>query len=373
MIPELETADFEAILAPLAGDQPTGVDLRQDFSPTSIYFRLRDARAQARDAERQADTEGSDEGVSALWRPVATMAIGALKSTSKDLEVATWLTEALVRIAGLRGLMAGASVIGGLVERHWDGLFPMPEEGDMEIRVAAVAGLSGQGADGTLMQPLRKAALFRRPDGSPFSLWQYQASVELSGITDPARRAQRIDSGVLPFEEVEKEARVAGAAHWSAQRDLITKTLAAWKEMERAFDEKAGEASPAANRVRELLEFVSETCGRFAPPDATDGAAEMTSATAGDGAAVVAAGTAVVATPGGITGREQALRQLTEIAAWFKRNEPSSPIGFTLDEAVRRARLGWPELVAELVSDETARHSLLTSVGIKPPSADSQQ
>ena len=368
MIPELETADFEAILAPLAGDQPTGVDLRQDFSPTSVYFRLRDARAQARDAERQADTQGNDDGVLALWRPVATLAIGALKSTSKDLEVATWLTEALVRIAGLRGLMAGASVIGGLVDRHWDGLFPLPEEGDVEIRVAAVSGLSGQGADGTLMQPLRKIALFRRADGSPFSLWQYQASVELSGITDPARRAQRIDSGVLPFEEVEKEARVAGGAHWSAQRELIDKTLEAWKDMERAFDEKAGEASPAANRVRDLLEFVSETCRRFAPPDTTDGAAEMTSATAtaGDGAAVVAM-------PGAITGREQALRQLTEIAGWFKRNEPSSPIGFTLDEAVRRARLGWPELVVELVSDETARQALLTSVGIKPPSTEPQQ
>jgi type VI secretion system protein ImpA len=72
---------------------------------------------------------------------------------------------------------------------------------------------------------------------------------------------------------------------------------------------------------------------------------------------------------GAISRREQALRQLTEIAAWFKRNEPSSPIGFTLDEAVRRARLGWPELVAELVADETARHSLLTSAGIRPPPA----
>jgi type VI secretion system protein ImpA len=112
---------------------------------------------------------------------------------------------------------------------------------------------------------------------------------------------------------------------------------------------------------------VSETCRRFAPPEATGGAAEMTSVTTGDGSAVVAA------TPGSITGREQALRQLTEIAAWFRRNEPSSPIGFTLDEAVRRARLGWPELVAELVSDETARHSLLISAGIKPPSAEPQQ
>ncbi|MBS0522972.1 MAG: type VI secretion system protein TssA [Proteobacteria bacterium] len=364
MIPELETADFEAILAPLAGDHPAGVDLRQDFSPTSIYFRLRDARAQARDAERQADSQGGEEGQSTLWRPVVTMATDVLKSSSKDLEVATWLTEALVRIAGLRGLAAGASIIAGLVERHWDGLFPMPEEGAMESRLAAVAGLSGQGADGTLMQPLRKIALFRRPDGSPFSLWQYQAAVELSGISDPARRAQRIDSGVLPFEEVEKEARMAGADHWSEQRDIISKALASWKGMERALDEKAGEESPAGNRVRELLEFVSETCLRFAPPDLAegDGASMTTNETAGDAAPVVAM-------PGAISGREQALRQLTEIAAWFKRNEPSSPIGFTLDEAVRRARLGWPELVAELVSDEAARHSLLTSAGIKPPAA----
>ena len=84
-------------------------------------------------------------------------------------------------------------------------------------------------------------------------------------------------------------------------------------------------------------------------------------------------GAAVASQPGAIAGREQALRQLTEIAAWFKRNEPSSPIGFTLDEAVRRARLGWPELVAELVADETARYSLLTSAGIKPPSSEPQQ
>ena len=69
MIPELETADLEAILAPLAGEQPTGVDLREDYAPNSIYFRLRDARAGARDAERQAETEGGDEGLPALWRP----------------------------------------------------------------------------------------------------------------------------------------------------------------------------------------------------------------------------------------------------------------------------------------------------------------
>ena len=360
MIPELETADLEAILAPLAGEQPTGVDLREDYAPNSIYFRLRDARAGARDAERQAETEGGDEGLPALWRPVATLAISALKANSKDLEVATWLTEALVRIAGLRGLMAGASVIGGLVERYWDGIFPMPDEHGMETRVAAVAGLSGQGADGTLLQPLRKSIVFRRPDGTPFSLWQYQAALELSGISDPARRAQRVDAGVVPFEDVEKEARLAGATHWSAQRNSVVEVLAAWKGMESALDAKAGPASPSGNRVREVLELMLDISTRFAPQNAPDAAT---------GSGEPAAGEASSAAPaaGAVTGREQALRRLAEVAEWFKHNEPNSPIGFTLDEAARRARLAWPDLVAELVSDETARQTLLTSAGMKRP------
>jgi type VI secretion system protein ImpA len=365
MIPELETADFEAILAPLAGDQPTGVDLREDYTPTSIYFRLRDARAGARDAERLAESDGGEEGLPALWRPVAALAIGALKLNSKDLEVATWLTEALVRIAGLRGLMAGASVIGGLVDRFWDGLFPMPDDHGMETRVAAVAGLSGQGSDGTLMQPLRKFVVFRRPDGSPFSLWQYQAALELSGISDPDRRAQRIEAGVVPFEDVEKEARLAGGPYWSAQRDSLVEVIAAWKEMERVLDEKAGPASPSGNRVREALELMLGISKRFAPQETIP---EGEPSAGGDPAAGDAS--SVTAPPGAVTGREQALRQLAEVAAWFKRNEPNSPIGFTLDEAARRARLAWPDLVAELVSDETARQTLLTSAGMKRPVAE---
>jgi type VI secretion system protein ImpA len=363
MIPELETADFEAILAPLAGEPPTGVDLREDYAPNSIYFRLRDARAGARDAERQAETEGGDEGLPALWRPVATLAMTALKANSKDLEVATWLTEALVRIAGLRGLMAGAAVISGLVERYWDGVFPMPDEHGMETRLAAVAGLSGQGADGTLMQPLRKSIVFRRPDGTPFSLWQYQAALELSGISDPERRAQRIAAGVVPFEDVEKEARLAGGPYWSAQRDALVEVLAAWKGMESALDAKAGPESPSGNRVREVLQLMLDISTRFAPQSAADEATGGDEAGVGDASAAPAAA-------GTLTGREQALRRLAEVAEWFKRNEPNSPIGFTLDEATRRARLAWPDLVAELISDETALQTLLTSAGMKRPVAE---
>ena len=48
-----------------------------------------------------------------LWRTVRELALKTLTETTKDLEVAAWLTEALVRSHGLAGLAAGAQVIGG--------------------------------------------------------------------------------------------------------------------------------------------------------------------------------------------------------------------------------------------------------------------
>ena len=130
---ELGPDDLEAILAPIPGDQPVGTDLREAETATSVYYRLRDARSDARAAERQADSPerqdagGAEEALQSKWRPVATMAAAALKESTKDLEIASWLTEALVRMSGLEGLKAGASIIAGLVERYWDGLFPLPK------------------------------------------------------------------------------------------------------------------------------------------------------------------------------------------------------------------------------------------------------
>ncbi|GAC1346833.1 MAG: type VI secretion system protein TssA [Acetobacteraceae bacterium] len=370
MPPSSDLFDLNSILGPIEGDAPAGVDLRLDYSPTSVYFRLRDARAEARDAERQAETAGSDETMAPQWRTVQSLALQALGSSAKDLEVAAWLTEALVRTAGLRGLATGATVIAGLVERYWDDLFPTPDEDGIETRVAPVAGLSGQGVDGTLMQPLRKTVLFNRPDGSPFGLWRYEAAVDLSGIVDAARRAARIEAGVVPFEEVEKEARIAGPKHWAALRAEVAEALTAWQAMGAALDARAGVDSPSTSRVRDILQVMAAAANRFAPPEET--------AAAGSEPAAVN-GATVAEAPGGrpgapadvlaaaIAGREQALRQLGEVAAWFRRTEPHSPLSYTLDDAVRRGRMSLPELLAEVMPDEAGRVALLTTLGIRPP------
>ena len=363
----LEDFDVEAILAPIPGDAPCGADPREDVSANSIYFRLRDARAEARELERQSEASGTDDRAPPLpWRTVRSLATTGLSQNAKDLEFASWLTEALVRASGLRGLGTGAAVVQGLLDRYWDGLYPTPDEDGIETRIAPLAGLAGQSADGTLMQPLRKMTLFNRPDGTPFGFWQYELSVELSGITDATRRQQRLDLGVVPFDDLEKEARMAGSPHWVTLAAEITGALASWDAMTASLDERAGALSPSTRRVRDLLVVMESVAARFTPgggavaaPVAQPGAA----ATPGVGIATAAA---PAPTPGGIDGREEALRQLGDIAAWFKRHEPNSPLAYTLDEAVRRGRMSWPDLIAEVMPDATGRHALLNTLGIKP-------
>jgi type VI secretion system protein ImpA len=81
----------------------------------------------------------------------------------------------------------------------------------------------------------------------------------------------------------------------------------------------------------------------------------------------VAAGAAQVAS------REDALRALGEIANFFRRTEPHSPLSYTLDEAVRRGRMTWPELLAEVVADTDTRNTILNTLGIRPPPPEASE
>jgi type VI secretion system protein ImpA len=65
--------------------------------------------------------------------------------------------------------------------------------------------------------------------------------------------------------------------------------------------------------------------------------------------------------------RDDALKTLETIAGFFRKTEPTSPLAYTLDDAIRRARLSWPELLAEVVPDEAVRLTILTSLGIRLP------
>ncbi len=361
--------NLEALLAPIPGDSPVGADLREDFSSQSPYNRLRDARSEARDAEKLIDAGNADvPDPTSMWRNVRDLALKTLRETSKDLEVAAWLTEAMVRGNGLLGLAAGARTIAGLAEKYWDTVFPLPsEEYGLEDRIAPVQGLNGQDGGGSLMQPLNKIVLFDRPDGSPVAYYNYTQSAQLTQL-DKARLEARIKAGAVPYADMEKEAR-AQSRRLAVVRADARAALKAWEDMAKLLDEKAGADSPSTSHVRDVLRNIMGVANRYAPPEAaTPDAAEETEETTvqDDEMETASAASGPRVAVGQVMNREGALKQLEDLSAWFRSTEPHSPLAYTLEEAVRRGRLTWPELLEELLTDKAVRDGLLTKLGIRP-------
>jgi len=362
--------DLAALLAPLAGDAPAGVDLRQDFSPQSLYFRLRDARSEARQAERMIDQAADNPplpeaswGVKrdTAWRGIRELAGRALLERTKDLEIAAWYTEALLRSDGLGGFTAGSLLLAGLAEAFWDALYPLPDEDGIATRVAPISGLND--SDGSLIQPLRKLPMLPRRDGSMLTFYDHEQSAEVAAISDPARREQRLAGGeVAPLEEVESWARAAAQSHLAPLRAAAEAAYAAWEAMAEIMAARAGADGPSTSRVRDVLEQIRRVAAKYAPPEAAPeagaepgGEALAAGAQPGSGYAAIGAGS-----------REDMLRELGRIADFFRRTEPHSPLAYTLEEAVRRGRMNWPELLEEIVPDPTARSAIQTALGIKP-------
>jgi type VI secretion system protein ImpA len=361
--------DLEALLAPLdAGEGGVGEDLRGDFSPTSPYQRLRDARAAARAEERARDSEGEVDSVPAEgWRDVARIGQETLSGRTKDFEIAAWLTEALVRQHGLPGLTAGAKLITGLCELYWDAGFPLPDDEGLDGRAAPIGGLAGSGSDGTVMQPLRRLALFRRTDATPLGLYQWEQAEETEAIVNEERLAARRAAGVPEVATLLAEARIDRGFLQAVAQDAVA-AREAWQAMEQATDQRFGSEAPATRNVSVLLDRMIEVTMRLgggapagAAPVETPGAVA-----AGGGAAPRAGAQPAGSGPAALETREDALRELGRIAEYFRRTEPHSPLSYTLEEAVRRGRMTLGELLAEVLPDQDARYGLLSRLGIRP-------
>jgi len=356
--------DIESLVAPVSESSPAGSNLREDSSPASVYLRLKDARSAARLAEKRADQEGENLGVTSDWRTILEIAPKALKEQSKDLEVSAWLIEALVRSQGFAGLRDGFCLARRLVEQYWDTLFSLEDEEGVATKVAPLTVLNGIDGAGTLLQPIRKIALTRAVGEGPFLVYQYEQAVKLA-------ESHKEGNGAVKLETFMAAANASGGPFYVAMVEDIQESIAELENLSSALDERAGRDAPPTSAIRGVLASTLEMVQSFA----RDLIARATQIATRDTTEVVAAGnggdvhsgTGAVRLNGGVHNREEALRVLLQIAEYFRQNEPQSPVGTTLEELVRRARMPFSDLLLELLADKSAWRSALTSAGIKPP------
>ncbi|MGA2077966.1 MAG: type VI secretion system protein TssA [Terriglobia bacterium] len=345
------------LLSPIPGDNPCGGDLRY----TPIYDKIKEAR---REEEEVQDGEWKTEGKKADYPQVVKLAVEAL-STTKDLQIAAWLTDALLRTEGYAGLKQGLDLIQGLLSTFWDGLYPQLEDGDAELRAAPLEWIGFN-----LVLPVQSASLNKAKHGWLDYTESRKLGYEEQADSDDkkAARAKLIEQGRVAPEAFDKSFAETPKAFYVAAEAALDGSMATVQAMDKLCQEKFGNLAPSFTDLKKVLETVRHTAHlllqkkRETEPDVVEAGAEAAPEGAGEGAGGegAAAGSGVAGrTAGGAGGivipladgepaqRRDAISSVARAAAALRKLDPYSPAPYLMLRGLR-----WGELRAALQSSD---------------------
>jgi type VI secretion system protein ImpA len=327
----------DTLLNPLPGDQPCGADLRYD----PLYDKIKEARREDDDAPQG---EWERPRKVADWPQVIKLATEALDKRSKDLQVAVWLTEALLRREGCAGLGEGLTLLRGLVERFWDQVHPQLEDGDAELRAAPLEWL------GTRLN----VAVKRIPvTASGLALLRYQESrtvpAEQEAEQDESKSAARqtaVNEGKLTPEEFDQGFGATPKAWYRQTASEVETAQTALQALSSLCDERFGRDAPSFIPMREALAELHRGVQALLArklqlePDPVD--ATATAAAAGSPAGVAVGAGAASGLPVEPVDRADAAARIVAAARFLRRAEPTSPVSYLTLRVLR-----WGELRAQ--------------------------
>lgn len=360
--------ELEELIQPISDESPCGEDLRLDASVESIYYKLRDCRNSARKEERQAliDPDNYDS-IADGWVELADLAITALKEKTKDLEVSAWLIEALTRINGLEGLVKGYQLASELINRYWDdGLYPAEDEDGLTTRVSPISGLNGYDGNGSLIMPIKSISISDTSQEDNYMMWQYEQALQIERIDDPDKKQKRLDSGAVTLDSINKSVSLTDSTFYQKLDAEIKQSQQVYAEFVDSLDKVTEDLPQPTSNIKNALAECQEAVNYLAKDKLAD-IEEVIEQQEGVSEQEYSAKPKADKT---IQDRQHALNKLEEVAMFFRKTEPHSPISYMLNQSVKWSQLSLPELLQQLIPDSDARDNYFKLSGIPVESDD---
>jgi type VI secretion system protein ImpA len=244
----------KSLLDPIAGANPSGQNLRL----LPIYDQIREAR---REDDSLAQGAWQRERKIANHVLAAKLIQQALTTQSKDLQLAVWLCDSLLKSQGIRGLQNGLAVCQALLERFWGTLFPQIDDGDLDGRAAPL-----EWAASKLLVPVKSVPLCH--GGYNFLEYTDSRTVEYEEFAkskdQKAARERALKDGKLAPELFDKSFAETPKAFYQdldAQFDSAIKAVQGLDETCAACFGR--ESAPSFTRLQETLQEVRRLVHQF--------------------------------------------------------------------------------------------------------------
>jgi type VI secretion system protein ImpA len=144
----------ESVLIPISTEKPAGDDLRA----LKDWVDIRKARPNLSDTADKRDWEPANP-IKTDWSTYKGLVEKALCTKSKDLELGVFLTDACARLHGFAGIRDGVWAVRGLLAEFANkGLYPLPEDGNLEARYGKLDWMNEK-----LAEVIREVPITMRP------------------------------------------------------------------------------------------------------------------------------------------------------------------------------------------------------------------
>ena len=344
--------DIPSLLEPIPGENPCGEALRY----TDVYDKIKEARREEDETLPQGiwktDLKKAD------WERVDHLCREALKTKSKDLQIALWLTEARLRLEGIGGLAEGLELIRGLTQTYWDSFYPLQDKGGEELRKSLYNWINGR------LSEVVQFILISFPSDKAFSSYRFLDLNE-------ANRLEQVSQKNSSDEETQpREGKQASLSKISLSMDQTPLSyyqqmdkncalaLKSMTSLEEELHLHLEEDVPTFYRLREKVESVQRFVLHFFETKREQKKEKK----------------AMSFTPSlllkesasePIESREKAYALLGEIAAYLERIEPHSPTPYLIHRAISWGNMNLSQVVSTIINEEGDVSLLLDILNVK--------
>ncbi|POA52008.1 MULTISPECIES: type VI secretion system protein TssA [unclassified Pseudomonas] len=324
--------DVPMLLAAISATSPCGEDLEYDAD----FLHLE------RSAQGQPERSMGDSILPAEppeWRGIQQQSLDLL-SRSKDLRITHFLLQSTLALEGLPGLATSLELIDGLLRDYWEQLHPRldaDDDNDPTVRINALAGL----ASDTTIGLLRDAILTRSRTFGPVSV---RAALNAAGL-------QHFSGESLGSDHLAGALQDSDPEHLDAIRHALSSARSAVESIEKQVSEQVGSASGVdLSALKQPLRLALQVLGQHAAQAADSPAeAEVEPAPAQEPSAPTAPAQPRIS--GEINSRDDVLRSLDRLLAYYSRHEPSSPLPVLLNRAKNLVNADFAAIVRNLIPD----------------------